>query len=88
MQGPCDDLCGERESFDGVICRCFARVKCGRIMSGFQKCCDCRQSHLLWDLPKVLTDKSQVRAVELVLPEYFVPSIKMLHECLVEVIFS
>ena len=33
------------------------------------------------DLPKVLTDKSQVCAVELVLPEYFVPSIKTLCEC-------
>ena len=60
---PCDDLCGESESFT--------------------KCCDCRESHLLCDLPKVLTDKSQVCAVELVLPEYFVPSIKTLRECLV-----
>ena len=42
-------------------------------MSGFRKCCDCRESHLLCDLPKVVTDKSQVCAVELVLPEYFVP---------------
>ena len=25
-------------------------------MSGFQKRCDCRESHLLCDLPKVLTD--------------------------------
>ena len=33
-------------------------------MSGFGKCCDCRESHLLCDLPKVLTDKSQVCAVE------------------------
>ena len=33
-------------------------------MSGFGKCCDCRQSHLLCDLPKVLTDKPQVCAVE------------------------
>ena len=57
-------------------------------MSGFRKCCDCRESHLLCDLPKVLTDKSQVCAVELVLPEYFVPSIKTLCECLVYVIFS
>ena len=52
-------------------------------MSGFRKCCDCRQSHLLCDLSKVLTDKSQVCAVELVLPKYFVPSIKTLRECLV-----
>ena len=38
-------------------------------MSGFGKCCDCRESHyiLLCDLLKVLTDKSQVCAVELVL---------------------
>ena len=35
-------------------------------MSGFAKCCDCRESHLLCDLPKVFTDKSQVCAVELV----------------------
>ena len=47
-------------------------------MSSFRKCCDCRESHLLCDLPKVLTDKSQVCAVELLLPEYFVPSIKTL----------
>ena len=66
-----------------VIWRCFARVKCRSIMSGFRKCCDCRESHLLCDLPKVLTDKSQVCAVELVLPEYFVPSIKTLRECLI-----
>ena len=33
-------------------------------MSGFGKCYDCHQSHLLCDLPKVLTDKSQVCAVE------------------------
>ena len=46
-------------------------------MSGFGKCCDCRESHLLCDLPKVLTDKS---AVELVLLEYFVSSIKTLLE--------
>ena len=52
-------------------------------MSGFRKCCDCRESHLLCDLPEVLTDKSQVCAVELVLPEYFVPSIETLHERLV-----
>ena len=36
-------------------------------MSGFGKCCDCRESHLLCDLPKVLTDKSQVCAVDLLL---------------------
>ena len=35
-------------------------------MSGFRKCCDCRETHLLCDLPKVLTDKSHVCAVELV----------------------
>ena len=40
-------------------------------------------SHLLCDLPKVLTDKSQVCGVELMLREYFVPSIKTLGECLV-----
>ena len=34
-------------------------------MSGFGKCCDCRESHLLFDLSKVLTDKSHVYAVEL-----------------------
>ena len=60
---------GRKQEFYGVICRCFARVKCGDIMSGFEKCCDCRESHLLCDLPKVLTDKSQVCAVELVLLE-------------------
>ena len=49
-------------------------------MSGFRKCCNCRVSHLLCDLPKVLTDKSQVCAVELVLPEYFVSSKKTLRE--------
>ena len=37
-----------------------------------RKWCDCHESHLLCDLPKVLTDKSQVCAVELVLLEYFV----------------
>ena len=52
-------------------------------MSGFRKCCDYRESHLLCDLPKVATDKSQVCAVELVLPEYFVPAIKTLREFLV-----
>ena len=36
-------------------------------MSGFRKC------HLLCDLPKVLTDKSKVCAVELVLPESDLP---------------
>ena len=51
-------------------------------MSGFGKCCDCRQSRLR-DLPKVLTDKSQVCAVDLVLLEYFVSSIKRLRESLV-----
>ena len=57
-------------------------------MNGFGKCCDCRESHLLCDLPQVLTDKSQVCAVELVLLEYFVSSIKTLRECLVQVILS
>ena len=57
-------------------------------MSGFRNCWDCRESHLLCDLLKVLTDKSQVCAVELVLPEYFVPSVKTLHESLVSVILS
>ena len=52
-------------------------------MSGLRKCCDCRESHLLCELLKVLTDKSQVCRVELVLPAYFVPSIKTLRECLV-----
>ena len=61
----------------------FCPVERGSIMSGFRKCWDCRESHLLCDLPEVLTDKSQVCAVELVLPEYFVPSIKTLRECLV-----
>ena len=32
---------------------------------------------------KVLKEKSQICAVEFVLPEYFVPSIKTLRECLV-----
>ena len=50
-------------------------------MSGFGKCCDCRVSRLLCDLPKVLTDVRYV--VELVLPEKFVPSIKTLRACLV-----
>ena len=57
--------------------------KCGSIMSGFGKCCDCRQSQLLCDLPRVLTDKSQVCAVELVLLEYFVSNIETLRESLV-----
>ena len=52
-------------------------------MSGFGKCCDCRQSHLLCDLPKVLTDKSQVCAGELVLLEYIKYNIKALRESLV-----
>ena len=48
-------------------------------MSSFGKCCDCRLSHhSLSDLPKVLTEKSQVCAVELVLLKYFVSSIKTL----------
>ena len=61
----------------------FRPVRCGSITSGFRKCCNCRESHLMCDLPKVLTEKSQVCAVEFVLPEYFVPSIKTLRECLV-----
>ena len=52
-------------------------------MSDFGKCCDCRQSRLLCDFPKVVTDKSQVCAVDLVLLEYFVSSIKRLRESLV-----
>ena len=61
-----------RRKFYGVIWRCFALVGCGNIMSGFGKCCDYRESHLLCDLLKVLTDKSQVCAVELVFLEYSV----------------
>ena len=45
-----------KREFFGVIWRCFARVKCGNIMSGFY----CRESHLLYDLLKALTDKTQV----------------------------
>ena len=52
-------------------------------MSGFGKCCDCCQSRLLCDFALVLTDKSQVCAVDLVLLEYFVSSIKRLRESLV-----
>ena len=52
-------------------------------MSCFPKCCDCRESHLLCDLPEVLTEKSQICAVELMLLEYFVSSVKMLCESLV-----
>ena len=52
-------------------------------MSGFGKRCDYRESHLLCDLTKVLTDKSQVCAVEFVLLEYFVSSLKTFLECLV-----
>ena len=52
-------------------------------MSGLGKCCDCCESHLLCDLAKVLTDKSQVCVVELVLLEYLVSSIKTLRECLI-----
>ena len=47
-------------------------------MSSFGKCCDCRLSHLLSDLPKVLTEKSQLFAVDLLLLEYCVSSIKTL----------
>ena len=38
----------------------FNRVKCGNIMSGFRKSCDCREIHLLFDFLKALTDKTQV----------------------------
>ena len=48
-----------KREFYGVIWRCFARDKCGNIISGFRKCCDCRESHLLCNLPKALTDKIQ-----------------------------
>ena len=41
-----------KREFYGTIWRWFARVKCGNIMSGFRKCCDCRVSRLLCDLPK------------------------------------
>ena len=41
-------------------------------MSGFRKCCEYRQGHLLCDLPRVLIDSI---VVELVLPENFVLSI-------------
>ena len=41
-------------------------------MSGFRKCCEYRQGHLLCDLPRVLIDSY---VVELVLPENFVLSI-------------
>ena len=30
-----------KREFYRVIWRCFSRVKCGSIMSGFRKCCDC-----------------------------------------------
>ena len=49
-----------KREFIGVIWQCFARVKCGNIMSGFRKCCDCHESHLLCDLSKTLTNKAQV----------------------------
>ena len=49
-----------KREFFGVIWRCFARAKCGNIASSFRKCCDCRGSHLLCDLPKALTYKTQV----------------------------
>ena len=38
-----------KREFYGVIWWCFARVKCGSIMSGFRKCCDRCKSHLLCD---------------------------------------
>ena len=40
--------------FNGEIWRGFAHVKCGSIMCGFRECYDCRPSHLLGDLPRVL----------------------------------
>ena len=36
-----------KREFYRIIWRCFARVKYGSVMSGFRKCCDCRQIHLL-----------------------------------------
>ena len=45
---------GKRDCY-GVIWRCFALVKRGSITSGLRKCSECRQSHLLCDLPNVLT---------------------------------
>ena len=75
-----------KHEFYGVIWRCFARIKCWNIMSGFRKCCDCHKSRLLCDLPKVLTDNLRY-VVKLVLPENFVPSIQTLHECLMSVKF-
>ena len=75
----------EKFSFDefyGLISRSFARVKCGNIMSGFRKCCDCLESSLLCNLAKVLIDNLRY-IVWLLLPENFVPSIKTLRECLV-----
>ena len=36
-----------KRAFFLVILRCFARVKCGNIMSGFWKCCDCRESDFI-----------------------------------------
>ena len=41
-----------KREFYEEIWRWFARVKCRNIMSGFRKCCDCRVSRLLCDLPK------------------------------------
>ena len=49
--------------FYGEIWRGFAHVKCGSIMCGFRECYDCRPSHLLCDLPRVL----DLYVVELVL---------------------
>ena len=46
-----------KQEFCGVIWRCFARVKCGSITSGFRKCCDCRETLLLWDLPAESVDR-------------------------------
>ena len=42
-----------KREFYGVIWRCFARVKYESIMSGFRKCCDCRQIHLLCEKSQV-----------------------------------
>ena len=81
---PCDDLCAESETFTDWFPNVSPLLS---IMTGFGKCCNCHESHLFCDLPKVLTDKSQVCAVELMLLEYFVSSITTLRDCLVQVIF-
>ena len=38
-----------KREFYGVIWRRFARVKCGNIMSGFGKCCDCRENSFFYE---------------------------------------